>query len=154
MARNKDLSSETHQSVLVLRNQGYSMREIAKKRKISYNAVFYSLHRTAHPGSNQNRKRNGRPRCTTEQEDKYIRVSSLRNRHLTSPKMAALINSTRKTPVSNSTVKVSSSAVAKTIKHYEETGSHDRHRTATGKEDPELTLLKRISCHQGKGWLL
>uniref|UniRef100_A0A8C8CP28 Receptor protein-tyrosine kinase n=1 Tax=Oncorhynchus tshawytscha TaxID=74940 RepID=A0A8C8CP28_ONCTS len=32
-------------------------------------------------GSNQNRKRSGRPWCTTEQE--YIRVSSLRNRHLT-----------------------------------------------------------------------
>jgi hypothetical protein len=50
--------------------------------------VYYSLHRTAHTGSNQNRKRSWRPRCTTEQEDKYIRVSSLRNRYLTSPQMA------------------------------------------------------------------
>ena len=77
MARNQDLSSETRQSVLVLRNEGYSMREIAKKLKISHNAVYYSLHRTLQMGSNQNRKRSGRPRCTTEQEDKYIRVSSL-----------------------------------------------------------------------------
>uniref|UniRef100_A0A673VK19 Discs large MAGUK scaffold protein 1a n=1 Tax=Salmo trutta TaxID=8032 RepID=A0A673VK19_SALTR len=38
-------------------------------------------------GSNQNRKRSGRPRCTTEQDDKYIRVSSLRNRCLTSPQL-------------------------------------------------------------------
>ena len=30
MARNKDLSSETHQSILVLRNEGYSMREIVQ----------------------------------------------------------------------------------------------------------------------------
>ena len=81
------------------------MREIAKKLKISYNAVYYSLHRTAQTGSNQNRKRSGRPRCTTEQEDKYIRVSSLRNRRLTSPQLAASLNSTRKTPVSTSTVK-------------------------------------------------
>ena len=29
MARNKELSSETHQSILVLRNEGYSMREFA-----------------------------------------------------------------------------------------------------------------------------
>jgi hypothetical protein len=29
MARNKDLSSETHQSILVLRSEGYSMRGIA-----------------------------------------------------------------------------------------------------------------------------
>uniref|UniRef100_A0A673VLP7 Discs large MAGUK scaffold protein 1a n=1 Tax=Salmo trutta TaxID=8032 RepID=A0A673VLP7_SALTR len=45
----------------------------------------------------------GRPRCTTEQDDKYIRVSSLRNRCLTSPQLAASLNSTRKTPVSTST---------------------------------------------------
>jgi transposase len=74
MARNKELSSETHQSILVLRNEGFSMREIAKELKISYNAVYYSLHRTAQTGYNQNRKRNGTPRCTTEQEDKYISV--------------------------------------------------------------------------------
>ena len=43
-------------SILVLRNEGYSMREIAKKLKISYNAVYYSLHRAAQTGPNQNRK--------------------------------------------------------------------------------------------------
>ena len=101
----QQLSSETRQSILVLRNEGYSIREIAKKLKISYNAVYYSLHRSAQSVSNQNRKRSGRPRCTTEQEDKYIRVSNLRNRHLTSPQLAASVNSTRKTPVSTSTVK-------------------------------------------------
>jgi transposase len=36
------------------------MREIAKKLKISYNAVYYFLHRTEQTGSNQNRKRSGR----------------------------------------------------------------------------------------------
>ena len=84
---------------------GYSMQEIAKKLKISYSAVYYSLQRTAQTVSNQIRKRSGRPRCTTEQEDKYIRVSSLRNRRFTSPQLAASLNSTRKTLVSTSTVK-------------------------------------------------
>ena len=101
----RELSSRTQQSILVLRNEGYSMREIAKKLKISYNGVYYSLRRTAQMGSNQNRKRNGRPRCTTKQEDKYIRVSSLRNRWLTGPQIAASLNGTHKTPVSMSTVK-------------------------------------------------
>ena len=96
--------TETRQSILVLRNEGYSMCEIAKKLKISYNKVYY-LHRTAQTGPNQNRKRSGRSQYTTEQEDKYIRVSSLRNRHLTSPQLAASGNSTYKTPVSKSTVK-------------------------------------------------
>ena len=73
------------------------MREIAKKLKISYNGVYYSLHRTAQTGSNQNRKRSGRPQCTAKQEDKYIWVSSLRNRHLTGPQLAASLNGTHKT---------------------------------------------------------
>ena len=81
------------------------MREIAKKLKISYNAVFFSLYRTAQTDSNQNRKRSGRPWCTTEQDNKYIRVSRLRNRRRTSPQLAASLNSSRKTPVSTSTVK-------------------------------------------------
>ena len=38
-------------------------------------------------------------------EDKYIRVSSLRNRPLTGPQLAASLTSTRKMPVSTSTVK-------------------------------------------------
>ena len=50
MARNKELSTETRQSILVLRNEGYSMREIAKKLKIWYSAVYYSLHRAAQTG--------------------------------------------------------------------------------------------------------
>ena len=52
----------------------FSMLEIGKKLKSSYNAVYYSIHRTAQTGSNQNRKRSGRPGWTTEQEDKYISV--------------------------------------------------------------------------------
>ena len=32
MARNKELSSKTHQSIIVLRNEGYSMRDIGMKR--------------------------------------------------------------------------------------------------------------------------
>ena len=104
MARKREISLQLRQSILVLRNEGYSMRVIAKKLKISY-GVYYSLQRTAQTGSDQNRKRSGRPRCTTKQEDKYMRVSSLRNRHLTGPQLAASLNGTRKTPVSTSTGK-------------------------------------------------
>ena len=44
----------------------------------------------------------GAPRCTNEQQDKNIRVSSLRNRCPASPQLAASLNSTCKTPVSTS----------------------------------------------------
>ena len=35
MARKRELSCKTRQSILVLRNEGYSMREIVKNLKIS-----------------------------------------------------------------------------------------------------------------------
>ena len=47
MARNKDLPSETRQSILLLRNEGYSMREIAKKLKILYNTPITEQHKLA-----------------------------------------------------------------------------------------------------------
>jgi transposase len=72
------------------KNISYSMREIAKKLKISYNAVYYCLHRTVQTGPNQNRKRSGRPRCTNAS---------------TCPQLAASLNSICKTPVSTPTVK-------------------------------------------------
>ena len=39
------------------------------------------------------------------QEDKYIRVLSLKNRHLIGPQLAASLNGTHKMPVLTSTVK-------------------------------------------------
>ena len=81
------------------------MRNCQETEDLVQRCVSLPSHRTAQSVSNHNRKRSGRPRCTTEQEDKYIRVSSLRYRRLTSPQLAASLNSTRKTPVSTSTVK-------------------------------------------------
>ena len=61
MARKRELSCETRQSILVLRNEGYSMRKMAKKLNISYNGVYYSLQRTAQTGSNRVEREVGGP---------------------------------------------------------------------------------------------
>src|SRR4029434_8160884 len=61
MARKRELSCETRQSILVLRNEGYSMREMAKNLDISYNGVYYSLQRTAQMGSNRVEREVGGP---------------------------------------------------------------------------------------------
>ncbi|KAF7651601.1 hypothetical protein LDENG_00108530 [Lucifuga dentata] len=105
MAKTKQLSQETRQSVVALRNEGLSMRQIAKKLKISYNGVHSCLARKGQTGSNQDRKRSGRPRCTTAQEDMYIKICSLGKRSLKSPQLAASLNSTRQIPLSLTTVK-------------------------------------------------
>ena len=105
------------------------MREIAKKLKISYHAVNYTLQRAAQTGSNKHRKRSGRPRCTTVQEDKYLRVSSLRQRRLTGRQLAAALNSTHQTTVSVSTVK----------RRLQDAGLHGR----IAKKKPYLRLANK-----------
>ena len=101
IVKNKVLSSETRQSILVLRNEDYSVRAIDKKLKRmlcttpfieQYKLALTRIERGVGGPGAQLRKRTST-------------VSSLRNRHLTSPQMAASLNSTRKTPVSTSTVK-------------------------------------------------
>uniref|UniRef100_A0A0E9UEL1 Uncharacterized protein n=1 Tax=Anguilla anguilla TaxID=7936 RepID=A0A0E9UEL1_ANGAN len=74
-------------------------------REILYKSVHYCLERREQTGSNQDRKSSGRPRCVTVQEDMYIRVSGLRNRHLTGLQLAVSLNSTRQTSASSATVK-------------------------------------------------
>ena len=109
MARSKEISLETRQSVVVLQSEGYSMRAIAKKLKISLHGVHSCLARKAETGSNIDRKRCGRPKMTSQAEDKHIRVCSLRNRYLTCPEITSDLNSARKQAgekaVSSSTVR-------------------------------------------------
>ena len=105
MAKKKQLTLETRQSIVVLRNEGYKLEDIAKKLGISLKGVHYTLTRHGDTGSIKDKHRSGRPKCTTAQEDKYIRVSSLMNRRLTAPEIAASLNSTRQTPVCTDTVR-------------------------------------------------
>ena len=108
MARSKEISLEKRQSVVVLQSEGYSMREIAWKVKISLHGVHTCLARKARTGSNVDRKRCGRPKITSKAEDNHIRVCSLRNRYLTCPERTSELNNTRKQAgakaVSSSTV--------------------------------------------------
>ena len=91
MAKKKQLTLETRQSIVVLRNEGYKLED--------------TLTQHGDTGSIKDKHRSGRPKCTTAQENKYIRVSSLINRCLTAPEIAASLNSTRQTPVCTDTVR-------------------------------------------------
>ncbi|XP_051505489.1 endoplasmic reticulum-Golgi intermediate compartment protein 1-like isoform X2 [Myxocyprinus asiaticus] len=92
-------SNETRQSIIVLRNEGYTMLEDFIQR------CTLQSSKTEDNWIYQGQKEMWKARCTTKQEDKYIRVSSLRNRRLTCPRLTASLNSTCSTPVSCTTVK-------------------------------------------------
>lgn len=105
MARKRQLTIEERQTIITLKNVGLSYREIAKKVKVSVSTVFFTVKRHSETGGNSDRKRSGRPKATTESEDKFLRVNSLRDRRLTGQQLQAQLNSGHSTQVSVSTVK-------------------------------------------------
>lgn len=105
MAKRKQISLEERSVICTLNKEGYSIRQIAKKVRVSCKGVHYTLTRKRATGENRDRKRSGRPKSTTKQEDQFIKVLSKRDRRLTAPQIAATLNNTRKKPVSITTVK-------------------------------------------------
>ena len=75
--------------------------------KVSSGADAKTIKRYDETGSHEDRHRNGRPTVTSAAEDKFIRVTSFRNRQLNAPQVAALINASKsssKRHISTSTV--------------------------------------------------
>ena len=92
MARKRQLTKEDRQTIITLKSGGLSFREIAKEAKVSVNRVPYTIKRHLETGGNSDRKRSGRPKATTQSEDKFLRVNSLRDRRLTGQQLQAQLN--------------------------------------------------------------
>lgn len=105
MTKKKQLSIEQRAKIDILAQEGYSQRAIAKKLGISKSGVQYSLQRKCKTGVNKDRKRSGRKKVTTKNEDKHLIITSKRNRLLTAPQLMSDLNSKRDQPVSLNTVK-------------------------------------------------
>lgn len=101
----KDLSEGLRGQIIALNNEGLSQRKIAEKIGVSKGAVQRTLERFKKTTSYTTKRRSGRPRCTTSQEDQYIKTTSLRNRTATAGNIKSLINTTRQKPISKSTVR-------------------------------------------------
>ncbi|KAF0026156.1 hypothetical protein F2P81_020893 [Scophthalmus maximus] len=95
MARKKQLSKEKRVAIITLRNEGQSVRKIGKTLKVSPSAVAKTIKRYKETGSHEDRPRKGRPRVTSAAEDKFIRVTSLRNRRLTAAQIRDQVNATQ-----------------------------------------------------------
>jgi len=104
MAKKREITNEERAVIVALRQEGYSIRAIAEKTGVTHPTVLYTLRRKTEMGSNSSRSRSGRPRVTTKHEDKFICVSSKRERTRTAPDLRAELNGMRDTPVSTSTV--------------------------------------------------
>ena len=83
MARKKQLSKEKRVAIITIRNECQSVWKIGKTLKVSPSAVAKTIKRYKETGSHEDHPRKGRPRVTSAAQDKFIRVTSLRNRTLT-----------------------------------------------------------------------
>ncbi|CAJ0955790.1 unnamed protein product [Ranitomeya imitator] len=87
---------------------GQSVRKIGKTLKVSPSAVAKTIKSYKETGSHEDRPRKGRPRVTSASEDKFIRVTSLRNRRLTAAQIRDQVNATQSSSsrhISTTTVK-------------------------------------------------
>uniref|UniRef100_A0A096MAI3 Transposase Tc1-like domain-containing protein n=1 Tax=Poecilia formosa TaxID=48698 RepID=A0A096MAI3_POEFO len=108
MARQKQLSKEKRVAIITLRNEGPSVRKIGKTLKVSLSAVAKTIKRYKKTGSHEDRPRKGRvsePIIWFAAEDKFIRVTSLRNRRLSAAQIRDQVNATQQTHLSATTVK-------------------------------------------------
>lgn len=105
MSKTKEISSEKRFEIVILRKMGKSISEIARMVGVSRNGVRTTLKRKSETGRNDDRKRLGRPRKTTERTDKLIKLISNRNRFKTSPEITAEINNMLSKPISVQTTK-------------------------------------------------
>lgn len=105
MKKRREHSIETRGKIQILSEEGYTHREIAKRLKIPRTSVTSILRRYREVGTNETKKRSGRPRCTSTSEDKHIIVMSKRNRRLPATAIKEDLNKTRKCPLSVDTVK-------------------------------------------------
>lgn len=105
MAKRKQISLEKRVEIISHHNRGDSIRDIAKRMKISYKGVQNTIKRYQSTGGYTDRKRSGRPKITTPAEDQTIILTSKRDRRLTASQIRGEFNRERETRISLTTVK-------------------------------------------------
>lgn len=116
MAPTHQIPYESRVKIITLQEEGYSIRQISKKLKLSISGVVKTIHQYRDTGSYNDRPRSGAPRKTSQREDKFLVVISKRNRFKTVRDLTAELNTSKETPVSESTVR--RRLAAKNLKGY------------------------------------
>lgn len=105
MPKTSEISFENRVRAIVLYEEGHSLRYISKSTGISYGGVHYVINKFKGAAKIENSFRSGRPKKTSEAEDRQIIITSKRNRFKTAPIIASEGNELRLNAISDSTVK-------------------------------------------------
>lgn len=99
------ISDYVRHQIIFLHQEGKSLQEIAKKTKASVTGIRNVIKKFNETGSVSDRKRSGRPTKLKKDDEKYLRVRSLRDRYRTSGELTEDLHSATGTSVDSSTVR-------------------------------------------------
>lgn len=105
MGKHPNTSLEKRASIIALHNEGFTVRYIANRLNLPRSTVGDAITRFEKTGSNQDRKRSGRPRVTSKAEDRSLIIMSKMNRKLTAPEIQMRFNESHDKQISVSVVK-------------------------------------------------
>uniref|UniRef100_A0A087X5Y2 Transposase Tc1-like domain-containing protein n=1 Tax=Poecilia formosa TaxID=48698 RepID=A0A087X5Y2_POEFO len=134
-------------TIITLKNEGQSVQKIGKTLKVSPSAVAKTIKRYKETGSHEDRPRKGRPGVTSAAEDKFIRVTSLRNRRLTAAQIRDQVNATQ----SSSSRHISATTVKRRLC---ESGLHGRIATRKPLLRTSNKQKRLVWAKQHKEWTL
>ena len=103
MGKKPSLSTEKRAQIVTLSNLNFSVREIAKKVKVSKTAVHNAIAKYQNKGIFTDRKRSGRPKVTSRGEDRLMHKVVTRSPKSSSKKIQAKLIDTG-TVVSTKTI--------------------------------------------------
>lgn len=100
-----DTTPEKAAQVVALLQEGRNQREVARQLNMSQSAVSRVSRRFQETGTFNRRPHTSRYRCTSERDDRFIVLTSLRNRHLTGVDVQQELRQVRDVAVSQWTVR-------------------------------------------------
>ena len=105
MGRRRSLPVDQRQRAVGVLEGGMGVREVARRLGVAHSTISRLQTRYQQTGSVKDRPRRGRDRITSAQEDRYIVLTSRRNRFLSAPKLARQLYNAQSLRVSKQTVR-------------------------------------------------
>lgn len=105
MNRPRNLTEPETVRALTLLDEGYSQRHIANLLGVNHSTISRVLKRFNETGSYRRRPGQGRKRCTSARDDRFLKQSALRNRSVTSSLLRNDLEATRNVAISTRTVR-------------------------------------------------
>ena len=84
-------ATEQRAKIVALREEGYTIREMADKLEVSKSGVDKFLKGYETKNDLAQKSRTGRPKVTTEREDRHLKRLSLENRFSTSSQLQKIL---------------------------------------------------------------